>query len=255
MNIKRAMLVLTAVLAFGVLIPAEAKVYTIGDQATQVADAQRKLRQYGYNLKVNGKYSKAMAKAVRDFQKKNKLAADGILGPATYFALTGVKMESSGAKVKAPGKKQGKTKTTAGSLTMGIDDYTVQWQKPAKLTGKVKSLISTSQKYIGVPYRFGGTTPKGFDCSGYMQYVFHKNGILLPRSADDQYMDGKPVSVNALRPGDLVFFNTYDKGISHSGMYLGNGYFISATTSRGVAVATMKSGYWHDRYMGARRVL
>lgn len=255
MKIKRTMLILTAVLALGILSPAEAAKYTVGDQGAQVADAQRKLRQYGYNLAVNGKYSKATAKAVRDFQKKNKLAVDGILGPDTYFALTGVKMESSREKPRPIGKKSGTPRKTAGALKMGIDDYTVKWQKPGKLTGKVRKLIDTSQKYIGVPYRFGGTTPKGFDCSGYMQYIFNKNGVLLPRSADDQYLGGKPVSVNALRPGDLVFFNTYDKGISHSGLYLGDGYFISATSSRGVAVATMKSGYWHDRYMGASRVL
>ena len=61
--------------------------------------------------------------------------------------------------------------------------------------------------------------------------------------------------MNFLEPGDLVFFTTYESGVSHSGLYLGDGYFISATSSRGVAVATMKDGYWRERYIGAKRVL
>lgn len=253
MKIKCAALLLTAALTLGMCAPSEAAIYTVGDQGKQVADAQRKLRQYGYNVKTDGKYNKGTAKAVKAFQKKNRLAADGILGPATYRALTGVEMDQGVKKAKPAKKKEAKKST--GRLQMGIDDYSVKWQKPGKLSGKVKNIINTSQKYIGVPYQFGGTTPKGFDCSGYMQYIFNKNGIILPRAADDQYLGGKHVSINSLQPGDLVFFNTYDEGISHSGLYLGDGYFISATTSRGVAVATMKSGYWHDRYMGASRVL
>ena len=82
-----------------------------------------------------------------------------------------------------------------------------------------------------------------------------KRGILLPRAADEQFGRGERVSVNRLEPGDLVFFSTYESGVSHSGLYLGDGYFISATSSCGVAVATMKNGYWHDRYVGAKRVL
>ena len=115
--------------------------------------------------------------------------------------------------------------------------------------------MEEAKKYVGVPYQFGGTTPRGFDCSGFIQYVFNRKGIVLPRGADEQYSAGRKVSVNALKPGDLVYFQTYAEGISHSGLYLGDGYFISATSSQGVAVATMKSGYWHDRYMGANRVL
>ena len=116
-------------------------------------------------------------------------------------------------------------------------------------------VLEEAKKYVGVPYQFGGTTPRGFDCSGFIQYVFNRKGIVLPRGADEQYSAGRKVSVNALKPGDLVYFQTYAEGISHSGLYLGDGYFISATSSQGVAVATMKSGYWHDRYMGANRVL
>jgi peptidoglycan DL-endopeptidase CwlO len=137
----------------------------------------------------------------------------------------------------------------------GIDDTTVKWHKSDDISSTVRAITEEAKKYVGVPYQFGGTTPKGFDCSGFIQYVFNRKGIFLPRSADEQYTAGRRVSLNALEPGDLVYFQTYTKGISHSGLYLGDGYFISATSSRGVAVATMKSGYWHDRYLGANRVL
>lgn len=112
-----------------------------------------------------------------------------------------------------------------------------------------------SEKVCRCAVPFGGMTPSGFDCSGFIHYVFNKKGILLPRAADEQFGRGERVSVNRLEPGDLVFFSTYESGVSHSGLYLGDGYFISATSSCGVAVATMKNGYWHDRYVGAKRVL
>ena len=138
---------------------------------------------------------------------------------------------------------------------IGIDDVSVSWHKPGKLAPRVQAIMEEAKKYVGVPYRFGGMTPSGFDCSGFIHYVFNKKGILLPRAADEQFGRGERVSVNRLEPGDLVFFSTYESGVSHSGLYLGDGYFISATSSCGVAVATMKNGYWHDRYVGAKRVL
>ena len=110
-------------------------------------------------------------------------------------------------------------------------------------------------KYIGVPYVFGGTTPYGFDCSGYVQYVFANAGVYLSRTADSQYEEGYPVSTDELRAGDLVFFSTYTYGASHVGIYLGDGEFINASSSRGVSIASLFDGYWGSCYIGARRVL
>lgn len=240
-------LLLTGLFAFGAVNVSMAD-YMIGSQGPEVKNLQRKLISYGYKVKADGHFNWATASAVKKFQQRKHLDVDGIVGPSTYKALMGKSLYDTSA---APKKAKGEHSLSY----MGIDDATVEWHKAGQMTGTVKAITEEAQKYVGVPYQFGGTTPRGFDCSGFIQYVFNKKGILLPRGADEQYTAGRKVSVNALQPGDLVYFQTYDEGISHSGLYLGDGYFISATTSRGVAVATMKSGYWHDRYMGANRVL
>jgi len=116
-------------------------------------------------------------------------------------------------------------------------------------------VASYSKKFLGVPYRFGGTTPSGFDCSGYIQYVFNHFGISLPRTSAEQINVGTAVSKSDLQPGDLVFFkNTYKPGISHTGIYLGNHKVISAE-NEGVAISDINTNpYWAPRYAGARRL-
>lgn len=117
-------------------------------------------------------------------------------------------------------------------------------------------IIRTAKSYIGVPYLWGGTTPKGFDCSGYVQYVFAKHGISLPRTTTEQYRIGSYVSKSKLQPGDLVFLqNTYRQGISHVGIYVGDGKMIHASSSKGVVISDLSTSYYVQHYYGARRVL
>ncbi len=116
-------------------------------------------------------------------------------------------------------------------------------------------IIATAKKYIGVPYVWGGTTPAGFDCSGFVQYVFRQHGITLPRTSAQQYTAGKSVSKSNLKPGDLVFFATNYTKVNHLGIYIGNGQFIHASSSKGVIISSLSNSYWSPRYYGARRVL
>ena len=122
-------------------------------------------------------------------------------------------------------------------------------------TSKASAIIATGKKYIGVKYVYGGTTPSGFDCSGFVQYVFAKNGISLPRVARDQYHVGTSVSFSHLKAGDLVFFSLAKNGnVDHMGIYVGNGQFINASSSKGVTIYSF-GPYWKSAYVGAKRVL
>ncbi len=110
--------------------------------------------------------------------------------------------------------------------------------------------------YLGVPYSYGGTTASGFDCSGYVQKVFKDLGVDLPRTASAQYNTGTSVAKNNLEVGDLVFFNTTGKGVSHVGIYVGGNQFINAASSKGVSLASINDPYyWGSKYVGAKRVL
>ncbi len=122
-------------------------------------------------------------------------------------------------------------------------------------TSKAAAVISTAKKYIGVPYVWGGTTPSGFDCSGYTKYVFAKHGINLPRTSAEQYNVGTYVAKANLKAGDLVFFTTYKAGPSHLGIYLGNGSFIHASSSKGVIISSLSNSYFAERYIGAKRIM
>lgn len=120
------------------------------------------------------------------------------------------------------------------------------------------SLVEFAKKFIGTPYVYGGTTPSGFDCSGFVQYVYAHCGCNLPRTSEEQMTVGKDVGMNDLMPGDLVFFDTTDKTVntypSHVGMYIGGGQFIHAPhTGDVVKVSNIKDGYYSTHFIKGKR--
>jgi cell wall-associated NlpC family hydrolase len=123
----------------------------------------------------------------------------------------------------------------------------------ARTTRIAQQLTRSALRFIGVPYVFGGTSRYGFDCSGYTQHVFRMLGLYIPRTADAQYYAGRRTTGGA-RAGDLVFFQTYEPGPSHVGIYLGRGRFVHAS-SHGVMVSSLSDSYWSTRYLGAKRLI
>ena len=115
------------------------------------------------------------------------------------------------------------------------------------------SIVNTAKDFLGVPYVWGGTSPSGFDCSGFVMRVFQMNGISITRLADDQYYNGSHISRDELVPGDLVFFTTYAPGVSHVGIYIGDDCFIHASSSGGVKISSLNEDYYCARYVGAAR--
>lgn len=112
-------------------------------------------------------------------------------------------------------------------------------------------VVQTAYKYMGVPYVWGGSTPSGFDCSGFVQWVYSQNGVHISRTADIQYTEGAPVK--ELEPGDLVFFTTYAPGASHVGIYLGCTLFIHASSSGSVRISSLDEDYYQSVFLGGRR--
>lgn len=193
----------------------------IGDEGAEVTEIQGQLIELGYDVLADGEFGPAMADAIKSFQALHGIKSNGIVDSKTYEALLGRDMPDN-----------------IGSSS-----------------AIVHRILTGAMQYMGVPYIFGGSTPYGFDCSGYVQYVFAQAGISIPRTADVQFEVGTPVSTEELLPGDLVFFETYTYGASHVGIYVGDGDFIHASSSGGVKISSLGSSYYKTHYIGSRRIV
>ncbi|WP_052361038.1 C40 family peptidase [Geomicrobium sp. JCM 19038] len=145
---------------------------------------------------------------------------------------------------------------TAASAVLALSVFSADVET-ADAQSAADQVITEGKKHLGTPYRYGGTSPSGFDCSGYLVYIFDRAiDQSLPRTAAAQASAGDSVSKSNLKPGDLVFFNTSGRGVSHSGMYIGGGDMIHSASSRGVSIASINDPYyWGSRYVGAQRVI
>ncbi len=194
----------------------------MGDQGAEIAEVQQQLVQRGYDVMADGDFGPATVDAIRSFQETQGIEADGMIDSTTFKLLIGRDMPE----------------ITHGANYIG------------------RRIVNTAHQYLGVPYVFGGNSPRtGLDCSAYVKLVYSQVGIELPRTADAQYTRGTPVSVTDLIPGDAVFFQTYAPGASHVGIYIGDGNFIHASSSRGVTVSSLSAAYYSSHYLGARRMI
>ncbi len=122
-----------------------------------------------------------------------------------------------------------------------------------------KKLLEDAKYFKGGKYVWGGTTPKGFDCSGYVQYLYKKHNVNLPRTAWAQSKKGQNVDISNLEKGDLLFFLTDKKRgipVTHVGIYLGNGQFIhAASKKKGIIISPIHNGYYSNKFVSAKRVI
>ena len=164
------------------------------------------------------------------FQENLELKVDGSAGPQTIGALNR-QLIRKGLKISMPNR------SSLGRQTLG------------------SQIISTAKKYIGVRYRSGGTSANGFDCTGYTQFVYNQFDISLPRTTTDQAKVGTQLSKSELEIGDLIIFkNTYRSGPAHAGIYVGNGQFIHASSSKGVRIDSLNDNYWIGKFHSGRKV-
>ena len=128
-------------------------------------------------------------------------------------------------------------------------------EAPDAYAGDGFTIAGAAMRLRGTPYRSGGTDPRGFDCSGFVRYVYGLYGITLPRLVHEQYGAGEKIRLEDLEPGDLVFFVTEGRHVSHVGIAIGGDRFVHAPNSRGVVrVDSLATGYWGEHVAGARRV-
>lgn len=181
-----------------------------------------------------------------------KGSVDGIYGPLTEDAVNQVinlqLIDTVEQEPLTDESKEQEAETPVNSEQSSNESDIVQVTVEQNPT----SVIQTAKSYIGTPYVWGGTSPNGFDCSGFIQFVYEQQDKVIPRTVNEIWNFSS--SVNSPSIGDLVFFQTYQAGPSHMGIYLGNGDFIHAGSSSGVSISNLNESYWETRYLGAKRI-
>jgi cell wall-associated NlpC family hydrolase len=193
-----------------------------GSKGPEVTQLQTRLKNLGYFTYpiITDYFGTVTEESVEKFQKANGLPVTGVVTNTVLNKITEVE------------KTKGQTPKTPNQITINV--------------------IANAAELMGVPYLWGGTTTKGFDCSGFIQYIFAKEGVQLPRTTAQMW--NATTSVSQPTVGDLVFFETYTDGPSHLGIYIGNNQFVHSGSSTGVTISNLDYKYWQDRYLGTKRV-
>jgi cell wall-associated NlpC family hydrolase len=260
----------------------EEKLLRLGSHGAAVARVQRAL-----GIRADGIFGPQTRRAVRAYQARHGLLVDGIVGPRTRSALFGSEAGArfirawwvapvqralgvpvdglygpvTRAAVRAYQARHGLTvdgivgPQTLGHLGIRGAGHSHQSGNGASApvpSSRGARVVAIAKRYLGIPYRWGGSSPAtGFDCSGFVTYVYARVGVSLPHNAAAQYRYGRPVSRAKLAPGDLVFFN----GLGHNGIYVGGGRFIhSPHTGDFVKISSIHDSWYASSWVGARRL-
>ncbi|MBU9721405.1 MULTISPECIES: peptidoglycan-binding protein [Bacillaceae] len=222
-----------------------------GDKHNNIKVLQDKLQKAGYyHGPKDGIYGYGTEQAVILLQQDQGLSIDGLAGKEVFDFLKSSNLtEIAESRARALAAAEESATTTS---SQNDESETTSSKEPAgKSDSFVENIIAKGEQLIGTPYVWGGTSPSGFDCSGFLVYLYNQSGKDLPRSVSDIW--NVTSSVSKPQRGDFVFFETYKKGPSHAGIYLGDGAFIHTGTSSGVTISYLHESYWDNRYLGARR--
>ena len=225
--------------------------YKKGSDGSGVVAIQKRLKELGFFTGTStGYYGTATVAAVKTFQSKNGLSADGVCGTNTMnklFSTSAVSNSSKGTNNSTPSSSNTNTNTTGGNSG----------------SSKGQQIVEYAKQFLGRPYSLGANGPNKFDCSGFTRYVYRNcAGITLPRTAYEQGYRGPGTKVTAigdLKVGDLVFFNTVSDNdlCDHAGIYIGNNQFIhaaSGSTMR-VTISSFSTNYYKTRFSWGRHVI
>lgn len=207
------------------ILPEHFTPISAGATGDKVVDIQKKLKNLDiYKAEISSVYDQATVDSVQNFQKANGLPDTGIVDSATLIKLN-----------TASGKKTADRASASRRLVNA-------------------KAVSYAKQFIGAPYKWGASSGKAFDCSGFTVYIMKKFNVNLGRTASSQFNNGTKVDRDDLQAGDLVFFSTYKKGPSHVGIYIGDNKFIHASSGVDqVTITNLDTNYYKKRYLGARR--
>jgi len=184
----------------------------------------------------------------------------GIAQKKSTRFIEGLEFRTAPAVVTKAGEVNSKQAAASDEESAAIENFSsLQFKYAQLLNVEVESLTNLTlfkeiNKWMGTRYRYGGATEKGIDCSAYTGTLVHNVfGLVLPRTARDQYANCIKLDKGEMQQGDLIFFNTRG-GISHVGLYLGNGYFTHASTSIGVTISNLSETYWSKKFVSGGRL-
>ncbi len=186
----------------------------------------------------------------------SKVKVNGEDGYISTSLLSDSKVEVTETRTTSTNTTNTTSRSSTTARAKQVDNSSEKSTNTAASTGKGSTVVETARKYLGSSYVYGASGPSSFDCSGFTSYVFKLHGISLSRTAQGQYSNGTSVSRSELQPGDLVMFGSSASSINHVGIYIGGGQIIhAANSSRGVTTDSITSGYYNNKYVGARRVM
>lgn len=186
----------------------------------------------------------------------SKVKVDGEDGYISTSLLSDSKVEVTETRTTSTNTTNTTSRSSTTARAKQVDNSSETSTNTATSTGKGSTVVETARKYLGSSYVYGASGPSSFDCSGFTSYVFKLHGVSLSRTAQGQYSNGTSVSRSDLQPGDLVMFGSSASSINHVGIYIGGGQIIhAANPSKGVTTDSITSGYYNNKYVGARRVM